>query len=81
MVNVFVFKVTLAMDESALVNEKDKASFSASEKLGLKLITVSAASSFTVISGRGVSTSGQSFMGAMFIVTLTTELDNKSDRV
>ena len=71
-VNVFVFKVMVAKDVSSLVNEKDSESPSASEKLGLKLIIVSAASSFTVISGKGVSIVGQSFIGFILIVTRTS---------
>ena len=71
-VSVFVFKVTVAIDVSSLVNEKLKGFPSASEKFGLKSIIVLAASSFTVISGKVISIVGQSFMGVMFIVTLTT---------
>ena len=62
----------VAKDVSSLVNEKDSELPSASEKLGLKLIIVSAASSFTFISGKGVSIVGQSFIGFILIVTRTS---------
>ena len=68
-----MFRITLAEELSALVNEKDNGLFSASEKYELKLITVSAASSFTVISGNGgTETSGQSLTGNIFIETRTS---------
>ena len=71
-VSVLVFKVMFAIDGSSLVNEKLKGFPSASEKLGLKLITLSAASSLTVISGKGISILGQSFIGFILIVTSTS---------
>ena len=76
-----MFKVTVAIDVSTLVTAKVKTSFSASEKFGLKMITVSAASSSTVIKPIGESTTGQSFIGDMFIVTLTTVVVNPSESV